>query len=70
MNKLHITTSFHELIRLAKILGKARQSGDQQAIATAQADHDAYRDLCLKADTMTLGITCGELYGAGQGAKP
>lgn len=50
-----IITSFHVLMQKAKALGAAKKSGDPEAIALAQADHDAYRDLCLEADEMSLG---------------
>jgi hypothetical protein len=30
-------------------------------IAKARAEHDAYAELCLRADKMNTGMTCGEL---------
>ncbi len=56
-----VVTDFRELMRLAKALGDARKTGNVVAIAEAQAAHDAYRDLCLSADSMSLGVTHGDL---------
>lgn len=53
---MEIVTSWYTLMHYAKALGKACQSGKAEAIAKAQAEHDAYRDMCLKADRMTLNI--------------
>ncbi len=60
---MSITTvaSFSKLMQLAKNLGDARKSGDQAEIAKAQAEHDAYAELCLMADKMNTGMTCGRL---------
>ena len=56
---IQIVTDFRVLMRLAKALGQAKKSGDKVAIDIAQAEHDAYKDLCLKADRTTLGVTYG-----------
>lgn len=58
---IQVVTDFRELMRLSRALGQARKSGDPSAIARAQSAHDAYRDLCLKADRMALGVTQREL---------
>lgn len=58
---VELVTDFRILMQKAYAIGKAKQSGDAEAIASAQADHDCYRDLCLKADKMNLGIPCGAL---------
>ena len=55
-------TSLRTLMQLAHKLGKARQSGDDEAIAKAQKEHDDYRDACLEADEMHTGMTHGDLY--------
>jgi hypothetical protein len=47
-------TFFSELMRLAKEEAVARKSGDSVRIAKATADHEAYRQLCLKADEMRI----------------
>jgi hypothetical protein len=53
---------FGELMRLAKALGDAKKSGDKEKIEKAQAAHDAYHSICLKADEMVItGITRGDL---------
>ena len=58
---VNVVTDFGTLLRLAHTVGKAKKSGDRVAIAKAEAEHDAYRDLCLKADRMSLGMTSGGL---------
>ena len=58
---IEIITDFRVLMQLAGALGKAKQLGDIQAIEKAQAEHDAYRDLCLSADKMTIGLNHGDL---------
>ena len=58
---IKIVTDFRMLMQLAQALGQAEKSGDQDAIEKAKAEHDAYRDLCLKADKMNLGIPNGAL---------
>lgn len=58
---VEIVTDFRELMRLANALGKAKKSGDPEAIVKAQAAHDHYKELCLKADRMSLGVTYGQL---------
>lgn len=57
-------------MQLAGALGQARLRGDAEEIARAEAEHDAYRDVCLKADEMLLDTTVGELYyGARKGDR-
>lgn len=58
---IRITTDFRHLMELARALGQARQSGDEQQIQLAQREHDAYKELCLKADDMILGVPAGDL---------
>jgi len=58
---IEILTDFRVLMQLARELGQAEKSGDAEVIAKAKAEHDAYRDLCLKADKMNLGVPCGAL---------
>ena len=58
---VEIVTDFRKLMRLAGALGQAKKSGDTEAIAKAQAAHDQYKALCLKADRMSLGMTYGQL---------
>ena len=60
---LEVVTSFGTLMRYAAAVGKAKKSGDPEAIAKAEAEHDAYRDACLKSDKMSLGMTHGDLAG-------
>ena len=58
---IKIVTDFRVLMQKAHTLGNAIKSGDAAEIAAAQADHDAYRDLCLKAEKIILGIPYGAL---------
>ena len=58
---IEIVTDFRVLMQLAQAVGQAEKSGDQEALAKAKADHDAYKDLCLRADRMTLGVPRGSL---------
>jgi len=53
---IKVVTDFGVLMRLAKSLGNAKKSGDQVAIDKAQSEHDAYRDLCLASDEISLGV--------------
>ncbi len=58
---IKLATSFGELMRLAHELGRAEKSGDQEWIAEAKKAHDAYRDICLESDQMSLNMTIGGL---------
>jgi len=51
---IKVITNFGVLMRLAGALGQAKKSGKPDLIAEAQKAHDEYRDLCLKADGMTV----------------
>lgn len=54
---IEVVTDFRVLIKLASTLGRAEKGGNKEAIAKARAEHDTYRDLCLNADKMTLGMS-------------
>lgn len=58
---IEIVTDFRVLMQFARALGQAEKSGDLVAIAKAKAEHDAYKEMCLKADRMTLGVPYGSL---------
>ena len=47
-------------MRKAFALGQACKRGDILEIKKAEEDHEAYRQLCLKADEMTLGVSIGQ----------
>jgi len=51
-----IVTYFGTLMRLAHAEGQARLSGDAEALAKAEAEHEAYRSLCLIADEMIIDV--------------
>lgn len=64
---MKVVTSFGYLMKLASILGKARQSGDLEAIAKAQKEHDTYKQICLQPGVeMSLGCTAGHLASTGK----
>ena len=58
---IEVVTDFRVLMQLARIMGQAEKSGDKAAFAKAKAEHDAYKDLCLRADMMILGVPYGAL---------
>ncbi len=58
---IEIVTDFRVLMQLARAVAQAEKSGDQEAIAKAKAEHDAYKALCLNADKMNLGVPYGVL---------
>lgn len=56
---LKIITNFGILMKKANRLGKAKtvknpNEAEQLELKLAKLDHDAYRDLCLEADQMTI----------------
>jgi hypothetical protein len=60
---LRIVTSFATLMQYAHALGQARLRNDPEEIARAEAQHNAYRDLCLREDVeMLLHTTAGDLH--------
>lgn len=58
---IEVVTDFRVLMRFAYAVGQAKKSGDQEAFAKAKAEHDDYKDLCLRADRMNLGVPYGAL---------
>lgn len=58
---IRIVTDFRVLMQLAKLVGQAKKSGDREAIAKAEKEHDEYRDLCLRSDRVNLGVSYGDL---------
>lgn len=46
--KTKVITFYSTLLHKARVLGKARQTGDPELIAKAQKDHDEYADLCKR----------------------
>jgi len=59
--QMKLITSWDTLMHYARELGAARQSGEAERIEKAQKQHDDYRDLCLKADRMSLNTSLGSL---------
>lgn len=57
----NLTTSFPVLMRLAAAVGRAKKSGDPEAIAKAEKEHDDYLKLCREANSMTLEVRYGDL---------
>ncbi len=58
-----IITDFRTLCRLARELAEAEKTEDIELIEEARVRHDAYKQICLNADGMSLGITSGQLQG-------
>lgn len=58
---IKVVTDFRVLMQLARAVGLAKKSGDPEALSKAEAEHDAYKELCLKADRMSLGVACRAL---------
>ena len=54
---IEVVTDFRVLMQLARIMGQAEKSGDKAAFAKAKAEHDAYKDLCLRADLSLIHIS-------------
>lgn len=51
-----IITYWHTLFALARDVGAARASGDEEAIKVAESKLQAYEDLVLMSDEMRLDI--------------
>lgn len=51
---MKVVTFFSTLMQYAREEAKARKSGDPALIEKATADHEAYRQMCLKADEMRI----------------
>lgn len=62
---MKIVADFRVLMQLAGALGRAKKTGDQELIKQAQAEHDAYHDICMRADELRTGETYGSLYSMG-----
>lgn len=58
---MKIITCWSTLIQLAKELGKAHQTGDEQRINEAKLKHDEYVQICLEADEMIIPENRGNL---------
>lgn len=56
-----IITDFRILMSLAMAMGKAEQSGDRRAFEKAKFEHDVYKALYLRAESMTTGLTFGDV---------
>ena len=54
--KLSVTTSFLVLMRLAYDVGRAKKSGNVEALAEAEKKLKEYEDLCKQADNMSLHL--------------
>lgn len=58
---IEIVTNFRVLMQLARNVAQAEKNGNQEALAKAKAAHDTYKDLCLMADKISLGVPYSEL---------
>lgn len=59
---MKIVANFQTLMKLAKEVGDAKRSGDEQRLAQAERAHNAYKEICVKADELHTGYTYGDLY--------
>ena len=51
---MKVVSFFKTLIAKAKELGEARQSRDIERIEKAEKEHEAYKQIVLKSDTMIV----------------
>ena len=51
---IQVVTYLDTLFKLAHELGKARKSGDKEAIEKANEAHEAYRKICLDSKTKMI----------------
>ena len=58
---IKVIASFATLYQLAHKLGKAKLSGDKEAIKKAHKEHDAYKKICMEADEVSLHCTYGDI---------
>jgi hypothetical protein len=56
---MKIIASWQTLMSLARELGDAKKTGNPELIAEAQKRHDAYKEVCLKADEIHTGYPFG-----------
>lgn len=54
---IRVVTSFGTLMRLAKAVAEAKRGGDRDKIAEAVKAHEDYKQMCLKADEMLIGVS-------------
>lgn len=57
---MKIITDFRILIALAHEVGKANKRGNKEEIEKVEREHNAYKELCLRAKEVSLGISKGE----------
>lgn len=66
-----LVTSFQHLMKLAaEVGGGAKKRGNEEEITAAIEIHDEYKNICLKADKMSLGISLAQLNESIQLQKP
>jgi len=53
---MKMVTFFSTLMQYAKAEAEARKSGDPVRVEKAASEHEAYRQLCLKADEMRIPL--------------
>jgi hypothetical protein len=54
-NMVKIIANFGHLVRLAKEMSDAEISGDKELYKIKKKEHDNYKNICLKADEITVG---------------
>lgn len=66
---MEIVCSWTTLFQLAKAEAQARKSGDAVALAKASAEHEDYKQMCLRANRMLPAWTVGGLVGTINGQE-
>jgi hypothetical protein len=59
---IEVITSWTVLIQKAKAVGKAKISGDKNALANAEKELRDYEEVVKQSDRMTLSIRRGQCY--------
>lgn len=54
--------TWEALMHYAKQVGIASKSGDPEKLAKAEAELEAYKQLCLEADEMKMPFSSADLY--------
>jgi hypothetical protein len=59
---MKIITSWHTLMQYATAVGKAKKTGDIEALKQAEERLKEYEDLVKRSDETLTGFTHGDLY--------
>ena len=53
---IKVIANFGHLVRLAKEAANAEISGDKELYKIKKKEHDDYKNICLEADEVQIGI--------------